>query len=299
MILAITGGTGFVGGRLIDRAIADGHRVRALTRRPQPDRPGVTWIAGALDDPPALARLVDGVDAVVHVAGVTSARDLAAFRAGNVAGTEAVIAAAGSAAIGRFVHVSSLAARAPELSRYGTSKAEAEALVAASGLDWAMVRPPAIYGSSEFVDLFRMATRGFVLLPPGGRLAVIGGDDLARLLLALAAPGAPSRVIFEADDGREHGWDQRELARAIGTAVGRAIVPLPIPRPLLTIAAHGDRLVRGARAQLTPDRVRYFCHPDWSVDPRRRPLPGLWQPLTPTAQGLADAAAWYRAQGLL
>ena len=72
-MLAITGGTGFVGKRLIDRALADGHHVRALTRRPQPARAGVTWIAGALDDLDGLAALVAGVVAVIHVAGVVKA----------------------------------------------------------------------------------------------------------------------------------------------------------------------------------------------------------------------------------
>ena len=72
-MLAITGGTGFVGSRLIDLAREAGYGVRALTRRPQPDRDGVTWIDGALDTPAALMKLAEGADAVIHVAGVTSA----------------------------------------------------------------------------------------------------------------------------------------------------------------------------------------------------------------------------------
>jgi len=79
VILAITGGTGFVGRVLIDRALAAGHEVRALTRRPQTARDGLAWIAGALDRSDALARLVAGADAVIHVAGVTTAPDAAGF----------------------------------------------------------------------------------------------------------------------------------------------------------------------------------------------------------------------------
>src|SRR3546814_14244242 len=79
-----------------------------------------------------------------------------------------MIAAAAAADVGRFVHVSSLAAREPELSAYGRSKAESEKLMAESGLDWAIVRPPAVYGPGdrESLELFRMAARGLVLLPP-------------------------------------------------------------------------------------------------------------------------------------
>src|SRR3546814_12879427 len=93
-------------------------------------------------------------------------------------------AAAAAAEVGRFVHVSSLAAREPELSAYGRSKAESEKLMAESGLDWAIVRPPAVYGPGdrESLELFRMAARGLVVLPPAGRLSLIPAHDLAAPL---------------------------------------------------------------------------------------------------------------------
>src|SRR3546814_8749177 len=126
------------------------------------DLPGIVWIEGALDLPGSLGRLVEGADAVIHVAGVINARNEAGFIAGNVAGTASMIAAAAAADVGRFVHDSSLAAREPELSAYGRSKAENEKLMAESGLDWAIVRPPAVYGPGdrESLALFRMAARG-------------------------------------------------------------------------------------------------------------------------------------------
>ena len=104
-ILAITGATGFVGGALVDQALAAGHDVRALTRRPQPPREGVTWVGGALDRPDALVALCTGADAVIHVAGVVNAPDRAGFAAGNVDGTRAAIAAAQAAGVRRFIHV--------------------------------------------------------------------------------------------------------------------------------------------------------------------------------------------------
>ena len=66
MKLAITGATGFVGGRLLRLAIEDGHEVMALTRRSQNERHGVTWVQGALDNRQALQRLVTDADAVIH-----------------------------------------------------------------------------------------------------------------------------------------------------------------------------------------------------------------------------------------
>ncbi len=298
--LAITGGTGFVGGTLIELAIEAGHQVRALARRPQPERNGVAWVEGALDRPGALDRLVAGAEAVIHVAGVVNAPDRAGFAAGNIEGTRAIVAAAERAGVRRFVHVSSLAAREPHLSVYGWSKAEAERIVEASALDWAIVRPPAVYGpgDTEMRDLFRMARRGLAFLPPPGKLSVIEVSDLARLLLALAGTSSNRRLI-EADDGRPGGWTHDEFARAIGAAVGRRVLPMALPRPLMQLGARGDRLIRRHRAKLTPDRVAYFCHPDWTIDPEKRPDPSLWRPLVPTPEGLAATAAWYRAHSLL
>jgi nucleoside-diphosphate-sugar epimerase len=299
--LAITGGTGFVGSHLVDASLAAGHQVRALTRREQPPRPGVTWIAGSLEDRDALRRLVSEADAVIHVAGVTNAPDAAAFEADNVVGTLAMLANATAGGVHRFVHVSSLAAREPKLSLYGASKAKAEELVERSGLDWAIVRPPAVYGpgDKETLELFKMAKLGLMLMPPRGHLSLIHVDDLARLLLALADPAAPSNLVVEADDARPGGWGHGELGRALGAAVGSRPLTLSAPGLVLRFAARIDQLFRGQGAKLTPDRAAYFSHRNWVIDPKLGPPPGLWYPQIPTEQGLADTAAWYRAQGWL
>ncbi|HCB76428.1 MAG TPA: epimerase [Sphingomonas bacterium] len=299
MILAITGGTGFVGKRLIDRALVAGHRVRALTRRPQAAREGVEWIAGALDTPDALRDLATGAEAVVHVAGVVNAPDKAGFVAGNVTGTQAVAAAAKAVGVPRFVHVSSLSAREPALSTYGWSKAEGEAAVLAAIPGAAVVRPPAIYGPGdmEMLELFRLAKKGVVPLPPPGRFSTIHVDDLADLLLALVASNAAG--VFEADDEAPMGWSHVDFARALGRAVNKRVVPISTPRALLMLSARIARAVQGDRAKLTPDRAAYFSHPDWVVRADRRPPPALWRPAIATEPGLAATAEWYRAAGLL
>ena len=301
MKLAVTGGTGFVGSHLIDAAIAAGHEIRALTRRPQEPRDQVEWISGSLEDRDALKALVQDADAVVHVAGVINSPDQAGFEQGNVAGTLAMLAAATAGGVRRFVHVSSLAAREPKLSLYGASKARAEELVESSGLDWAIVRPPAVYGpgDKETLELFKMAKHGLVLLPPKGRVSLIHVDDLARLVLSLTARGSAKRLIIEPDDGTPGGWSHKEFAKALGKAVGRRNVALSAPRPLMRLAAAIDGLVRGHRAKLTPDRAAYFSHPDWVVSSGRFPPPELWHPRIETHDGLTETARWYAAKGWL
>lgn len=301
MKLAVTGGTGFVGSRLLGLAVETGHQVRALARRPMEPRGGVDWVRGALDDLAALGSLVEKADSVIHVAGVISGRSAADFERCNVEGTRAMLAAAAAAGVRRFVHVSSIAAREPGLSLYGGSKSRSEALVAASALPFAIVRPPAVYGpgDTETLELFKMARLGLVLLPPAGRLSLIHADDLARLLLALAEPGAPGGATFEPDDGRPGGWTHKEFAKALGRAVGVRSASLSVPPSLLRLGARADRLLRGDQAKLTADRAAYFCHPDWVADPALAVPLELWRPEIETPDGLAATARWYRASGWL
>ena len=295
--LAITGGTGFVGQTLIKLAAESGWQIRALARRPQAAQAKVTWVAGALDQPDTLASLVTGTDAVIHVAGVTNSPTRQGFVDGNVKGTREVVNALAAHGPRRLIQVSSLSAREPSLSTYGWSKAEAEKIVGNSGLDWTMIRPPAIYGPGDHdhLDLFKAARWGVIPLPPPGRMSEIHVSDLARLLLAVVGDEGSTGKTYEVDDGREGGWTHAEFARAIGRAVGRpGVLALSLPASLVRLGAKLDRWLRGDKAKLTPDRAAYFCHPDWVIDPTQRPPAALWVPEVETDAGLKATAQAYR-----
>jgi nucleoside-diphosphate-sugar epimerase len=296
VIIALTGGTGFLGGHVLDRLVAAGHKVRALARRPQKARKDVVWIAGDLENP---GDLCGDADAVVHIAGVVNA-DAATFDKGNRAGTETMLAAAQATDVARFVHISSLSAREPQLSNYGASKRAAEDAVVASPLDWRIVRPPAIYGpgDTDNLELFRFAKRGIMPLPPQGRLSVIHADDVARLIVAMVET-APAHSFYEADDGEPDGWSHKDYARMIGAAVGRTPLTLALPKLALNLGAALDGVLRGNKAKLTRDRVSYMTHPNWVIDLARRPPSSLWVPEIATPDGLKATADWYRARGWL
>ena len=110
---------------------------------------------------------------------------------------------------------------------------------------------------------------------------------------------APNGLLVEPDDGRHGGWSHERVRP--GARPGARP-----PRDDLVDAATDprcsapriDRLVRRDQAKLTADRVAYFCHPDWMVDPGRGAPEGLWRPTIDTEQGLAETARWYRAAGL-
>jgi uncharacterized protein YbjT (DUF2867 family) len=300
--IAVTGATGFVGQAMLDVAMAQGLELRALARKPQQPRNGVDWVQGDLADKAALASLVKDAEVVIHIAGLTTAPDAAGFEAGNVTGTLSLAEAAIAAGVPRLVLVSSLSAREPELSLYGKSKARAEQVIKSSGLDWTIVRPPAVYGPRDdgMFELFRAAKWGLVPTPAAGKMSVIYAEDLARLLLALAKGGeAVSHQTFEPDDGKPGGWPHYDLARAIGWAVGRRPFVLKMPPTLMRLAARGDMLLRRDKAKLTLDRVGYMNHPDWVVSAAALVPAALWKPQVETREGLRATALWYRAQGWL
>lgn len=169
----VTGGSGFVGGRLIERLVAKGYQVRALARSDEAIRivqkRGAEPVRGSLNDVASLARAARGCDAVIHVAAYFKLwGDPAEFERSNVAGTANLLQAAASASVRRFVQLGAAAVvmgdMAPMLhadeslpcqerswAPYSASKARSEALVLAANRDGVfetvVVRPPMIWGA--------------------------------------------------------------------------------------------------------------------------------------------------------
>ena len=151
-------------------------------------RTGSTGSTARSTGPTASPSSCDGADAVVHVAGLINAPDRAGFEAVNVAGT------AGDdrrRARAPACAASSTSPRSPRASRSSPIMAGPRpgrsGWSPPPGLDWTIVRPPAVYGPGdrETFELFKMARRGLVALPPRGRFSVIHVEDLCRLILAV------------------------------------------------------------------------------------------------------------------
>jgi len=173
----------------------------------------------------------------------------------------------------------------------------AEKIVKASALDWTIVRPPAIYGprDTEMFELFRAARWGVLPVPAEGSASMIHVCDLARLLFALVPSGYDvDHRIFEPDDGRKGGWPHKEMARAIGEAMGRKVLTPGLSKPMLLRAAALDARFRKDKAKLTVDRVNYMSHPDWVCARGKTPPKSRWTPRIDTREGLKATAAWYR-----
>jgi len=308
--VAITGATGFIGPHVVRRLRADGWRVRILTRRPvDPAQIGaeVEAVGGDLEDQASLQRLLDGADAVVHVAGLIKARTREKFFRANAESVSrlAEIAAAAPAPP-RFVLMSSLAARAPDLSDYAASKLAGERALIAAGaaLPWSILRPPAVYGPGDRATLpfFRCVRHGIgpLLGSDGARLSLIHVEDLASAVGALLSDERSAGLVAEVDDG-QGGYTWPEMIAVAADAFGRRArvvrVPMAVPYGLSMLNQALARI--GYTPMLTPGKVRELYHRDWVCDPSPIMARTAWQPAVSLGQGFASTIAWYQQQGWL
>ncbi|MEZ5935788.1 MAG: NAD(P)-dependent oxidoreductase [Alphaproteobacteria bacterium] len=309
--VAVTGGSGFIGQRLIERLGRDGFSVRALTRqRPvQSDAGDLTLIQGALGDDGAVSALLDGVDAVVHLAGLIKAKTRAEFFEVNADGVRH-LAGIASARPGppKLVLVSSLAAREPGLSAYAASKRAGEEALAALGdaLPWTILRPPAVYGPGdrETLAFFKSTGRGVgaVLGGERARFSLLHVDDLVELICTVLDPAVADKLTLEPDDGREGGHSWCGMIAAAEHAFARRVRRVRVPKALLQALGHvnaGLGLLPGYTPMLTPGKVRELRHPDWVADPARTPAATGWKPRIPVDRGFPATIDWYRKRGWL
>lgn len=317
--IVITGANGLVGRAVCRLALAQGHTVTALVRRPDERCPpgAQVWVHSSADFAgldaawPAQLR----ADSLIHLAArVHVMRDdapdpQAAFDATNVTGTLRVAEAAHKHGVSRVVFASSIKAVAegdrgqplteaadprPE-DPYGLSKLRAEQALArygeASGLDAVVVRTPLVYGPEVRANFLRMMDTVWRGLPlPLGAVAarrsVAYVDNLADALLRCATDPRAARGLFHVADSDAP--SVAALLTQVGLALGRPARLFPMPVSVLRAAAS----LAGRRAQidrLTGSLQLDTTHIEQALE---------WRPPFSTEEGLAATAAWYRQQRL-
>lgn len=263
MKFLITGASGFIGSALVARALRDPSlQVSAAVRHTWPSAPpAVRVLSGAELSPDADWRAeLAGQEVVVHAAALVhvdqgpAARDLAAFRRVNVAGTLNLARQAAAAGVRRFVFVSSIGVNgtrtygraftadspAAPHSAYAVSKHEAEVglrvLAARTGLEVVIVRPPLVIGPGapgNVRRMFRVMARALPL-PLGAirnRRSLVALDNLNDLLLRCTSHPAAVNRTFLVSDGED--LSTTELLRRVAEALGRPARLVPVPTPLL------------------------------------------------------------------
>ncbi len=274
--VAVTGATGFIGKHIVKNLLSRGFSVRALTRNPHKNSSDkMTWVNGALEDKNSLTELVKGAEHIVHCAGQVRGKSEKTFINCNVNGSLRLMQAAlESGNCKRFLFMSSLAARHPELSWYANSKhiAEQKLIKLSSGLSLGIFRPTAVYGpgDKELKPLFTWLLRGVLprLGPAETQLSFLHVEDLASAVSQWLIESPPKSHIYELCDGDVEGYSWTRLQQ-IGASVRQGPVHVvKVPLPVLKILADISVLFYGItknEPMLTRSKVRELTHPDWSA----------------------------------
>jgi nucleoside-diphosphate-sugar epimerase len=275
-----------------------------------------------VDDRASLDAAVEGVDAVIHSAGLVKAREPAEFAAVNVEGTRNLLEAlvATGSTMRRFVLVSSLTAAGPSfdgkpdspdacrpVTHYGRSKARAEE-VARSYADRAsvvVVRPPMIYGPRDretFAFFQSIKQRVLPFVGTGrSRMSVIYGADAAAACIRAAEADVPSGSTYFIDDGEIYVWLSmlEEIERAMGRrALVRTGLPMAVARIGAVFSELGGKL-SGKAVMFTRDKLNELAAPHWVCNSAAAQRELGWEPKVKWPEGVRLALDWYREKGWL
>lgn len=243
MHVGITGGSGFIGQHLCSQLAKTEHQVSILSRgvTPVQSERVDSVVQGSVTDPSAVASLVAGCDAIVHLAGINYERGTQSYQAVHVDGTQTVIDASLDAAINQFIGMSYLRARPSCGSGYLESKWACEELIRAAPLSGTVLKPPAVFGpGDQLLTHLARWIRTLPILPAVG----LGGRDLRPLAVedlvtsitdCLESPESwPETVALLGPESVR----LRTLGRRIGQSLGRRTLSIPTPPVALSIGSH-------------------------------------------------------------
>ena len=315
----VTGADGFVGRYICRKLIESGYSLRAGVRNVEsiPDLqravPGLSdsSLLGDLGASPELRGPLAGVSAVMHLAARvhvmkdSSGNPLQEFRRVNVVGTKSLARAAAEAGVRRFIFVSTIKVNGDSTSdepfnvdmppapqdAYAISKCEAEealrSVAVESGLEVVIVRPPLVYGPGvrgNFLRLMSLVDRALPLPWPKGknRRSMIGAANLADFLVRCVDHPNAAGQSFLVKDSED--ISTRELISRLARLLGRPVRLVPIPEPLIRLAA---RLTMNKEAA---GRVldSLVINSDFAQQLLK------WAPPVTLDEGLATTAQWYR-----
>jgi len=237
VLIAVTGGTGFVGTAVVSEFLRAGHEVRVLSRTaPEKLSDGLRHFPGNVVTGEGLDAFVEGVDAVVHLVGIIREVGANTFKAVHHVGTINIIAAASRADVRRYIHMSAMGTRKDASSRYHKTKYAGEEAVRASGFDWTIFRPSTIFGPGDsFINMLADIMRKTPVMP-----VISGGWSLMQPVFVNDV-AASFRAALESDlhVGRTYelgGPDMytlNQIIKIVSQRIENKTIFLPVPTPFV------------------------------------------------------------------
>jgi len=317
-MLLVTGGTGFIGGHLLERLSNSGTSAKCLLRRTSASRrlpAGMEPVIADLKSGDGLADALDGVDTVIHLAGMTKALRPQDYFAGNAQTTRTLAEALARRAI-RLIHVSTLAAIGPgtdarpvtedaephPLTSYGKSKLEAERIVRACLPQAVILRPAVVYGprDTDVFQILRSVAKGLMVQIAGPERwfsAIYVADLIDALLAAACSRGAAGREYFLAHP-QPVSWTG--LGLAAGRIMGRTPRVVRVPSTLATMFGYCGEIrsrIRRKPGIISREKVREARCANWTCDTSRAEQELGFRARTSLEEGLGRTLAWYKDAG--
>ncbi|MDB5085093.1 MAG: Nucleoside-diphosphate sugar epimerase [Bacilli bacterium] len=251
MRVFLTGASGFVGSSVLTHLIRSHHEVTCLIRpgseKKLPVFPSdrVNLVYGNLTKQEDWQTQLTGCGAVIHLVGIIRDQPKSgiSFETIHVEGTRNMLAAATSAGVNRFIHMSALGARAGAPSRYHDTKGRADDLVKASGLDWTLFKPSIIFGpKDEFVNMLAglIQKAPFAPVPGNGlyKLQPVGLQNIADGFVRSLTNDSTIHQVYEVGGPRAYTYNR--MLDIIGEAIGKKKVrklhiPIPLMKPVAKI----------------------------------------------------------------
>ena len=325
----VTGATGFIGTVLVDYLKKRNDKVRVLLR-PESDVGKVSSMQvevcrARYDDPESLRNALQGIDIVIHLAGVTKSIDEKGFYEGNVLPVKELMQVIREVNPGlqRFVLVSSLAAAGPAdnpdpgigeeaipkpVSIYGKSKLEAEkiCLSGKGAPSVTIVRPPAVYGpgDKDVLQFLQLLKKGLVVAAGDigvQRLSLVYVDDLVRGIVMAAESLAGVGQTYFITSPKGYSWD--ELSSAAARELGvENVRKISLPKPLMRFLGHMAGFISsitGRAGFLSRDKVTEMVQDYWVCSPNKAKRRLGFTASVSLEEGMRSTIAWYKEQGWL
>jgi nucleoside-diphosphate-sugar epimerase len=319
MKVLVTGGTGFIGSRVIDCLLAHGHHVRLFSRSAElpVNLAGeyVSLFSGDLRNPDSLLDAMVGTDVFYHIGEIRNTSIRAAQQ--NVRFVEYAIDHLAQAGVKRFVFISSLSVAGipsrtpadegtvPKITledHYTRHKERCEKLLAEriAGVEYTVIRPGVVYGpGSKYIGVLidaidRLGSIGIPFIGKGDHIApLIHVRDLAQAVYLAGITKDAAGQVFNLTDGLRHSWS--DFLNAIARALNKKLRILPFPPFLLGIPARFlDALTRPLGMQLSLNAYVQYVSTDLLFDNGKAQRLLNWKPEYTLAQGVEEIILEYR-----
>jgi nucleoside-diphosphate-sugar epimerase len=312
-LVLITGATGFLGSHITEVLVSQGYQVRCTMRHSSSTKwlghLNIEKVTVDFKDDSSLQKACQGVDIVIHNAGITRAKSHEAFFEVNTNATERLAKVAIAAKVSRFIFISSLEARGPDgfttaISSYGKSKLEAEHRLTRlqNNIEMVLLRPAGVYGprDTDLLTLFQIAKYGLLTVPAThSKLQPVHARDVAEAVLA-SIEGKSHLGPFEIAEANTYSW--QDMAKMLEVAMNQELRVIKIPKEVFLMAGYASEVfskLLNQAPKLDRRRAKSLAYYAYTCDTGPFQKAFGWQAKIPLQEGLTETAKWYKQNNWL